>query len=123
MRLHAALAGALRRRDTIAVSALRSALSAISNAEAVAVLPGAPATTSAHIARAAAGPGAGEVRRRSLSEAEVGQILRAEISERLTAAGDFDDVGRADRAHRLRSEADVIAEVAGDAVSEDDQPH
>jgi uncharacterized protein YqeY/uncharacterized protein YndB with AHSA1/START domain len=104
----AALAGALRRRDTVAISALRSVLSAISNAEAVAVPPGRTAAASAHIAGAAAGLGAGEARRRSLSEAEVGEILQAEIRERLAAARDFEDRGHPDRAQRLRSEADVL---------------
>jgi len=41
-RLRAALDDALRRRDRIAASALRSALSAIGNAEAVSPPPGCP---------------------------------------------------------------------------------
>jgi uncharacterized protein YqeY len=121
-RLRTALAGALRRRDTIAVSALRSALGAISNAEAVAVPPGASATTSADVASAVAGLGAGETRRRSLSEADVGQILRAEISERLVAARDFENRGHPDRAQRLRGEAGVLTAAAGDAIPGDQQP-
>ena len=59
-RLRAALGQALRRRDSIAVAALRSALSAIANAEAV--IPAAPAAgpSSPHLAGARAGQGAGE---------------------------------------------------------------
>lgn len=107
VRLRAALAEALRRRDTIAVSALRSVLSAIGNAEAVAA-PAATGTTSAHFAGAAAGLGAGETSRRSLSDAEVSQILQAEISERLAAARDCESSGHAARAQRLRQEAGAL---------------
>jgi uncharacterized protein len=56
-RLRAALADALRRRDRAAVSALRSALSAIGNAEAVSPPPATAGTGSERIAGAAAGLG------------------------------------------------------------------
>jgi uncharacterized protein YqeY len=64
--------------------------------------------SSAHIAGAVAGLGAAEAQRRSLSAAEIDQIVQAEISERLAAAGDYERHGHADRAQRLRSEANAL---------------
>jgi uncharacterized protein len=61
-RLRRALAGALRARDTIAVSAFRSALGAIGNAEAVEPGVTAPAGSAGpHVAGAVSGLGAAEV--------------------------------------------------------------
>jgi hypothetical protein len=107
-RLRAALNEALRRRDTTAVSALRSALSAISNAEAIGPPPPVTGAGGPHIAGAVPGLGAGEAGRRALSAAEVDQIIQAEISERLLAAGDYERSGHPGRAQRLRSEAGVL---------------
>jgi hypothetical protein len=53
-----------------------------------------------------------EARRRTLSTTEVAQIIQAEISERLLAARDYERSGHADRAQRLRSEAEILASVA-----------
>ena len=118
-RLRLALAEALRARDTIAVSALRSALGAIGNAEAVE--PGAAAPTgsgSPHLAGAVAGLGAAEAPRRRLSAAEVEQIIRAEAGERERAARDYERAGHADRAGRLRREARLLLAV----LTDDDRP-
>jgi uncharacterized protein YqeY len=109
-RLRLALRVALKARDTAAVSALRSALSAISNAEAVDQVPVAGGG-SPHIAGAAAGLGAGEVQRRHLTEAQAGQILQAEITDRHRAAREYDQAGHPDRASRLRHEAAVLQSV------------
>ena len=65
-------------RDRIAVSALRSALSAIGNAEAISPPPGMPGAGSPHIAGAVAGLNAAEAQRRTLSAAEVDQIIQAD---------------------------------------------
>jgi uncharacterized protein YqeY len=117
-RLRQALSEALKARDTIAVSALRSALGAIDNASAVPVTDGtggadgpigAARTSSPHFAGAAAGLGAGETGRRALSEADARAIVRAEVAERETAAHEYERAGRVDRAGRLRREADVLA--------------
>jgi len=110
-RLRLALTGALRARDVIAVSALRSALSAIGNAEAVDPGPAAARPGSAYVAGAAVGVGATEARRRSLSTAEAEQIVRAEAGERQRAARDYDRAGHADQAGRLRREARVLMSV------------
>jgi uncharacterized protein len=109
-RLRAALAEALAAGDMTAASALRSALAAIGNAEVVGGAGDAVRTppTSAHIAGATAGVGSADVPRRTLSEAEIGQIVRAEITERQAAARQYDALGRADRARRLRREMAVL---------------
>jgi uncharacterized protein YqeY len=111
-RLHLALRAALKARDTAAVSALRSALSAISNAEAIEHGP-APAAMdgSPHIAGAVAGLGAGEVQRRHLTGAQVDQIVQAEITECHRAAREYDQAGHSDRADRLRRIAGVLQSV------------
>ena len=101
-RLRLALAEALRARDMIAVSALRSALGAIGNAEAVepgAATPAGPG--SPHVAGAVAGLGSAEAERRRLSAAEIEQIVRGEAGEREGAARDYERAGHADRAGRF----------------------
>jgi len=113
-RLSAALSEAMRARDMIAVSALRSALAAISNAEAVPVTDRAnPPPGSPHVAGTVAGLGAAEVPRIGLGEAEISGIIRAEVTERLDAAAGFERSGRAARAARLRGEAEILAVIIG----------
>jgi len=108
-RLEGVLRETLRARDTVAVSALRSALAALDNAQAV---PAAPApvagASSPHFAGAAAGLGAGEAERRRLSEAQARDIVRAEVAERQAAAREYERRGHADQAGRLRREAAVL---------------
>jgi len=107
--LTTALRQAIRDRDSVATAALRSALAAIANAEAISAesVPAA-STSSPHFAGAAAGLGAGEVARRVLSEDELADIIRAEIADRDEAAGQYVQAGHADRAQRLRDEASVL---------------
>ena len=111
-RLQAAMTCALRRRDKVAASALRSGLSALANAEAVRPVPLA-GTSGPHIAGAAAGLGAAEAPRRTLSPAEAEQVIAAEISERQAAADGYDQAGHPERAGLLRQEADVLRAAAG----------
>jgi hypothetical protein len=106
-RLRAALPPALKARDRVAVAALRSALAAIDNAQAVAAPP-APRTGGV-VAGAVSGLGAGEAPRRELSEGEIVAIVRAEVADRLAAAVDYERAGQDDAAVRLRAEADVLA--------------
>jgi uncharacterized protein YqeY len=102
----------LKARDTIATSALRSALAAIDNVGAVPQVPAPAAGTGGpHVAGAVSGLGAGEAERRRLTEADVMAIVRAEVAEREAAARDYDRAGRADQAERLRREADVLTSV------------
>jgi uncharacterized protein YqeY len=109
-RLRGALRAAIRERDTAAVAALRSALGAIDNAEAVD-----PAHRAASVANhprlagTVAGLGAGDVPRRELTEPEAAALVRAEVADREAAAAECQRAGRADRAGRLRAEAAVLA--------------
>ncbi|HLF41030.1 MAG TPA: hypothetical protein VI854_06095, partial [Acidimicrobiia bacterium] len=55
-----------------------------------------------------AGLGSGEVPRRTLTEAQIEQIVGAEISDRRRAALDFERAGRHDDAERLRRGAEAL---------------
>ena len=102
-RLRRALGDALKARDASTVSALRSAISAIGNAEAVEPGAGRPAGTgSTHFAGTVAGLGAGEAERRRLTEADVAAIVRQEAAEREAAAGEYEGAGHTAEAARLR---------------------
>jgi uncharacterized protein YqeY len=112
-RLRSALLAARKARDTARVSALRSALSAIDNAETP---DGAEvdAPSSGKIAGGVVGLGAAEVMRRDLSDEHIRELLRTEIDERLTAADDFTAGGHAQRATLLRSEAAALTDLLKD---------
>jgi uncharacterized protein len=125
-RLRRALPAALKARDQPAVAALRSALAAIDNAEAVEVgnpPPAAPAADegpgptagAAPVAGAVVGVGAGEVERRRLTAAEMEAIVRREVTERRTAARAYQQAGRPEHAERLRAEADLLGGYLGDS--------
>jgi uncharacterized protein YqeY len=110
-RLRQALRAAIKSRDPAAASALRSALAAIANAEAVpTAVTGStpPAGGHQHIAGSAEGLGAAEAERRPLSEADVAGIIQAEVADRRTAAAQYEQAGHTDRAQRLRHEADIL---------------
>src|SRR5215204_7353205 len=94
-RMKADLAAALRDRDRPAVSALRTALAAVANAEAV------PSDNSYRH------PVLGqlnEVPRRELTEEQVEAILRTEAAERQKAIEEYESLGLANAAVRLRAE-------------------
>lgn len=97
-RLRDALYSALKARDDAATAALRSAISAIANAESVGPAP----------AQVRLGAGAGDVSRRDLSDDELLAIVRAEVDERLRAAGEYERLAKPEHARRLRSEAEVL---------------
>jgi uncharacterized protein YqeY len=106
-RLRQALPAALKARDHVAVAALRSAVSAIDNAQAVEAPP-APRSGGV-IAGAVTGLGAGDAPRRELSDDDIAAIVGAELAERRRAAADYERAGQDDAAARLRAEADVLA--------------
>lgn len=101
------LKAALNARDSIAVAAIRSALSAVDNAEAVDP-SGAPAPAGGVIGDVRLGVGAGEVARRELSTQDVLEIVRAEIRDRASAAAEYERLGRVEQASRLKAEATVL---------------
>jgi len=108
-RLRAALTAAMKASDSTAIAALRSALSAIGNAEAV---DGAPVHSGdSPFAGAVSGLGAGDVPRRQLTEHDVAAVVLAEVDERLAVATEYDALGSAETAARLRAEAAVLAQL------------
>jgi uncharacterized protein len=104
-RMGAALTASMKARDRVAVAALRSALARVANAEAVHV-DSAPAAGA--LEEAPIGAGAADAPRRELTEAEVHEIVEAEVAEHENAARHLTDVGRPDDAARVRAEADVL---------------
>ena len=94
------------------MSALRSVLGAIDNAEAPPSVPVA-STTSGQIAGGLTGLGATEVARRELSDEQIRVLVCAEVDERLSAADDFAAGGHAARAAALRAEATVLRDLLG----------
>jgi len=115
--LRAGLKGAMQTRDKASTGAIRSALGAIDNAEAIdATVDVDRIDGDSRIAGAVAGAGSTEVRRRTLTDSEVAEVLRAEIADRLEAADEYDAAGPAgvERAARLRSEAATLEAFIGD---------
>jgi uncharacterized protein YqeY len=113
-RLRAALPDAMKARDSVAVAALRSALAALDNAEAVDAAR-APQPSAGHPRPAGTVRGlrAAEVERRSLSAAEMEELVRAEVTERHAVARDYERAGHRRHAERLRSEATVLSSYLG----------
>ena len=114
--LRTRLRAALRARDRLAVTALRSAISALDNAEAVDVaeVPDQSVITAGeHIAGGVLGLGAAEVARRVLSAAQQRAVVVNEIFERRSAADAHEQRGAADPAARLREEAIVLERALG----------
>ena len=104
-RMAVALTTAMKGRDRVAVTALRSALARVSNAEAVPVdtMPAAGAVEEARL-----GAGAADAPRRELTEADVRLVVGAEVAEHDRAAQHLLAVGRTDDAVRVTAGADVL---------------
>lgn len=102
----------MRARDGATVMAVRSALAAIANAEA---LPPAdrPSSAAAIGSGLDVGVGATEMPRRDLSDTEIAEIIRAEATDRHAAAEEYAHLGRPDEAIRLRAEATVLLHILG----------
>ncbi|WP_372517920.1 hypothetical protein [Solirubrobacter phytolaccae] len=98
----------MKARDKETTSALRTALAAIDNAEAVVAPDHVEAPSSEHVAGARAGVGSTEAERRALSLDDVHTLLQAQIDERAQEADRYDALGQADAAVRLRREADAL---------------
>jgi uncharacterized protein YqeY len=101
-----ALLVAMKSRDRLAISALRPTLAAIDNAEAVEV--GHIADRPQAIELIPVGLGTAEAPRRTLTEEDIIQIVRAEVASRDAAARDYDAAGRPERAEHLRDEAQIL---------------
>jgi uncharacterized protein YqeY len=106
-RLNDSLRAALKTRNASAAAALRSAIGAIDNAEAV-QRPDDSAPQGGKAARSHVGVGVADVARRELSTDDVVEILRAEIADRTSVAADYERKGRDNQAASLRAEAAVL---------------
>jgi uncharacterized protein len=109
-RLQAALRDAMKARDRAATNALRSALAAIGNAEAV-TSAGELGPTDGPIAGARTGLGAGDAPRRQLSESDVAALVRSEVTERRAAADTYFRSAQTERAERLLAEASTLEQL------------
>ncbi|HET8640966.1 MAG TPA: GatB/YqeY domain-containing protein [Pseudonocardiaceae bacterium] len=103
-RMKADLTAALRDRDRPAVTALRTALAAIANAEAV--------PSDNRYQHPVVGQ-LNEVPRRELAEEQVEAVLRAEAAERQQAIEEYESLGLADAAARLRAEQAALTRYLG----------
>ena len=103
------LTTALKARDTEALAALRTAVAAIDNAEAIATTDTHRPVTSADIAGASSGVGSTEAVRQSLSGAQLRDIVREQITEYAREADRYVVLGQPDAAHRLRHRARILA--------------
>ena len=110
------LTTALRERDKPIASAMRSAIAALENAEAVPASQGVVPATSSHVAGAAVGVGAAEAERLALDEATESAILRAEVDGLLDAAREYESLGHGDRAAEARTAADELSVVVHNAL-------
>jgi uncharacterized protein len=108
--LRRGLTAALKARQPDAVAALRTAIAAIDNAEAVAAPDTSAPATSARIAGAHSGVGSAEAPRRRLDSGRVRSILRDQITEHTREADRYDALGRTDVARRLRDQARLLAQ-------------
>lgn len=107
--LRDALPGAMKARDTPARTAIRSALAAIENAEAVTVETSGPnLATSEHVAGGTVGVGAAEASRLELDDERILEIVSAERDERLAAAAEYRTAGREAEAATLEAEAAAL---------------
>lgn len=104
-RLQADLKQALKSRDTVAASTIRSLLGAIANAEAVA----APEKDLGAAPLGVVGVGAAEAARRELTEAEILDIIRADAAERGEALSHAEQHAPPETVERLRAESGVLA--------------
>lgn len=97
------LKAAMRERDQTRVRAIRTAMGAIANAEAP------PIGTDAR--RSSDEPVVGQLVehvRTELTDADLQQILAAEVADRHDTAEQFEAHGRAEEAAQVRAEAEVI---------------
>jgi uncharacterized protein len=108
--LRRGLTTALKARDAEALAALRTAIAAIDNAEAIATTDTRRPVTSADIAGASSGVGSTEAVRRSLSLGQLHDIVREQITEYAREADRYDALGQPDTAHRLRHRARILAD-------------
>ena len=113
------LSQAMRDRDRVATAALRDAIAALDNAEAVDPGEDVTSATSEYVAGGVVGLGAAEAERRVLDLESQRAILRADMEARLAAAATYEHHGHGARGAQLRVEADVLRAVLEAADASD----
>lgn len=103
-RLKADLLASMKARDAVRVATLRTMLSTLDNASAVAV-------DTQHVPMQGVTP---DVPRRELSEAEQFDLLRDEAAARRKAIAQYEQLGKAEIGVQLRAEVAVFAKYLGD---------
>jgi uncharacterized protein YqeY len=100
----------MKARRSEEVTTIRTLMAAIDNAEAAGIVPptSSASSTSEKIAGAVAGIGSGDAPRRELDEADVEEILDAEIADRRGHKVQYEAVGRPDAAEQMRLQAELI---------------
>lgn len=99
---------ALKARATETAAALRTAIAALDNAEAVDASEIPAASQDGPVAGASVGLGSSEVARRSLSAADARSVVGAVIAEYLDEAQGYESMGRGEDAQRLRRQAETL---------------
>jgi len=107
------LTAAMKERDRDTASALRTALAAFDNAEAVTVPANGQVGAGAHVAGASSGVGSTEAERRAITGDQAREILGGLIAEQAGEADRYDTLGQAAAAQRLRAQADVLRRYLG----------
>ena len=107
------LTTALKERDRGTAAALRTALAALDNAEAVAAPTNGQAAAGAHIAGAGSGVGSTEAERRAVTGGQAREILQGLIAEQEGEARRYDALGQGTAAQRLRAQAGVLRKHLG----------
>ncbi|HEX7211627.1 MAG TPA: hypothetical protein VF241_11955 [Propionibacteriaceae bacterium] len=102
------LSAAVQDRDRIAVAALREAIAALDNAEAIPPDGDLKAEAGEYVAGGVVGVGAAEAERRILDADSQRAVVRAEIEARLAAAVTYDEHGQSTRSADLRLGAEVL---------------
>lgn len=108
--LRSDLTAAMRAGEKATVKVLRTALSAIANAEALGVSDQTTGSSqsSGRIAGATGGVGSTDAERRDLSEDDVREVISSERDERIQAADAMAAAGASEAASRLREEAAAL---------------
>jgi uncharacterized protein len=99
---------ALKARDTSTVTALRTAIAAVDNAEAVDTSAMPATTQDGPVAGATAGLGSSEVARRVLTAADRQSVVHALIAEYLDEADRYESRNQHESAEVLRRQAGVL---------------
>ena len=113
-RMRQALTAAMKDRNALAISVLRTSLGAIDNAESVDVSRPS-GVGDGPIAGAVTGLGAAEVTRRNLSEDQIRAIVMAEVSDRRSAATHYEELSQREDAARLRAEITILRALLDDS--------